>query len=238
MKVDLLAFGAHPDDIELGAGGTIAREVAAGRRVGLIDLTRGELGTRGSAELRDKEAAAAAELLGVEFRTNLGFRDGFFKNDESHQREVIRFIRLCQPEVIICNAIRDRHPDHQKGAELVSKAAFLSGLGKISTRWEDEEQEPWRPKAVYHFIQDRYIQPDFVVDISDFMEVKMRSVMAFSSQFYNPASFEPATAISSREFIEFLYARCLDHGRPAGFHYAEGFTVERFPGLRTFFDLH
>jgi len=237
MKLDLLAIGAHPDDVELGAGGTIAREVAAGRKVGIIDLTRGELGTRGTAEDREREAADAAGILGVEFRTNLCFRDGFFLNDETHQLVLIEQIRQYRPDIVIFNAVSDRHTDHGKGASLVSIACFLSGLRKISTRCGGKEQEAWRPRAVYHFIQDRYIKPDFVVDVTDFMERKMEAVKAFRTQFYDPESREPQTPISSQEFLDFLIARATDMGRPAGFRYAEGFTVERTPGLSSLVDL-
>ena len=237
MKIDLLAIGAHPDDVELGAGGTIAKEVALGRKVGILDLTRGELGTRGSADERDMESAKSAEILGVEFRTNLAFKDGFFANDEAHQMAILPFIRYYRPEIIICNAMSDRHPDHGKAAELVSVASFLSGLQKIETFWEEEKQAPWRPKAVYHFIQDRYRKPDIIVDITPYMEKKMESVMAFKTQFFNPESNEPVTAISSKEFLEFLYARSIEYGRPIGVHYGEGFNVERIPGINSLFEL-
>lgn len=231
MKIDILAFGAHPDDIELGAGGTLAREIEAGRKVGVIDLTRGELGTRGTPESRDQESAASAEILGLEFRINLCFRDGFFTNDEFHQRTIVSYIRHYQPEIVLCNAVRDRHPDHGKGGALVSTACFLSGLNKVKTEWEGVEQNAWKPRAVYHYIQDRYIRPDIVVDITAHMEIKMKAVMAFKTQFYNPDSIEPETAISSKEFLEFLYARAIEFGRPIGVKYAEGFSVERLPGI-------
>ncbi|CAN5447251.1 bacillithiol biosynthesis deacetylase BshB1 [soil metagenome] len=237
MKLDILAFGAHPDDVELGAGGMIAKEVALGRRVGIIDLTRGELGSRGTAEDRDQEAYDSAEILGIELRANLGFRDGFFSNDEFHQREIVRYIRLYQPDLVICNAVTDRHPDHGRGSELVSTACFLSGLAKIKTEWEGLIQGSWRPKAVYHYNQDRYLKPDVVVDITDFMETKMKAVKAFKTQFYNPESNEPETAISTREFLDFLYGRAMEFGRPAGFKYAESFTVERTIGIKSLMDL-
>jgi N-acetylglucosamine malate deacetylase 1 len=237
MKLDILAFGAHPDDVELGAGGTISKEVALGRKVGIIDLTRGELGTRGTPEQRDSESANASKIMGVEFRANLGFRDCFFADDEAHQLEILRFIRFYRPEIVICNAISDRHIDHGKGSNLVSKACFLSGLLKISSKWENSIQESWRPKAVYHFIQDRYHKPDFVVDISSFMEIKMEAVKAYKSQFYDPDSLEPGTLISSKEFLEFLVARAIEMGRPMGFQYAEGFVAERSIGVNTFFNL-
>ncbi len=238
MKVDILAIGAHPDDVELGAGGTIAAEIAKGRRVCMLDLTRGELGTRGSADLRDQEAARAAEILGVDFRVNLGFRDGFIANDEEHQLEVIRMIRLYRPEVVICNAIHDRHTDHGKSSKLVSDSCFLSGLQRIETEFDGVLQQAWRPRAVYHYIQDRYIQPDFVVDITIFRQKKMDAILAFSSQFYNPASDEPQTAISSQTFLQFIEGRMLEFGRQAGFDYGEGFTVERYPGVKSVFDLY
>ncbi len=235
MKLDILAFGAHPDDVELGAGGTIAREVSMGRKVGIVDLTRGELGTRGSATERDEESANASEILGIEFRANLAFRDGFFLNDEQHQLEVIKYIRFYQPEIIICNAINDRHIDHGKGSELIKDASFLSGLRKIETFWENEnnEQTPWRPKAVYHYIQDRYLKSDFVVNITDFIDQKMRAVKAYKSQFYNPASEEPETVISSEKFLEFVISRSIEFGRPAGYDFAEGFTVDRISGVKS-----
>ncbi len=239
MKLDILAFGAHPDDVELGAGGTIVKEVALGRKVGIIDLTRGELGTRGSADQRDQESADSSVILGIEFRSNLAFRDGFFKNDEFHQLEVIKQIRFYKPEIIICNAISDRHIDHGKGSELISQSSFLAGLSKIETFWGNEEkcQEPWRPKAVYHYIQDRYIKPDFVIDISEVIEQKMNAIKAYKTQFFNPKSNEPETAISSEKFLEFLIGRSIEFGRPAGYDYAEGFTVERFIGVDSLMNL-
>lgn len=237
MKIDILAIGAHPDDVELGAGGTVSMEIASGRKVGVIDLTRGELGTRGSADLRDQEAADSASLLGLEFRVNMGFKDGFFYNDEIHQLALVQQIRLYQPEIILCNAIDDRHPDHGKGSKLVSDACFLSGLVKINTIYNGLNQSPWRPRVVYHYIQDRYISPDFVVDITDFMEHKMKAIMAFKSQFHDPKSNEPETAISSKDFLEFLYGRSKEMGRQSGFEYAEGFTVERTIGINSFFDI-
>ena len=237
MKLDILAFGSHPDDVELGAGGTLAKEIALGRKVGIIDLTRGELGTRGSVAERDKEAADASRLLGIEFRANLGFKDGFFINDEKHQRELLRYIRFFKPEIVICNAIHDRHIDHEKGSSLVSDSCFLSGLRKIESEWEGVAQEEWRPKAVYHYIQDRYVKPDVVVDISDYMDKKMAIVKAYKSQFYNPDSAEPQTAISSKEFLEFVLARAMEMGRQAGFKFAEGYTVERVAGVQSLFNL-
>ncbi|MDP2527373.1 bacillithiol biosynthesis deacetylase BshB1 [Maribacter dokdonensis] len=227
MKLDILVFGAHPDDAELGAGGTIAKEIALGKKVGIVDLTRGELGTRGSAEIRDKESAAAAKVLGVAVRENLKFRDGFFVNDEEHQLEVIKMIRKYQPNTVLCNAIDDRHIDHGKGSKLVSDACFLSGLRRIETTVGEVNQKEWRPKQVYHYIQWKNIAPDFVVDISDYMEEKTNSILAYASQFHDPNSNEPETPISSKTFIQSVKYRAEDLGRLVGVDYAEGFTVER-----------
>ena len=227
MKLDILAFGAHPDDVELGCAATIAKEISLGKKVGIIDLTRGELGTRGSAEIRDTEATNAAEILGITVRENLKFRDGFFINDEAHQREIIKMIRKYKPEIVLCNAIDDRHIDHAKGSKLVSDACFLSGLPKIETTLEGNLQEAWRPKLVYHYIQWKNIQPDFVVDVTGFMEIKMESILAYSSQFYNPNANEPETPITSKNFLESVKYRAQDLGRLIGTEYAEGFTVER-----------
>lgn len=227
MKLDILVFGAHPDDAELGAGGTIAKEVSLGKKVGIVDLTRGELGTRGSAEIRDKESAAAAKILGVAVRENLRFRDGFFTNDESHQMEVIKMIRKYRPNLVLCNAIEDRHIDHAKGSKLVSDACFLSGLRRIETTLEGAHQQEWRPKLVYHFIQWKNLPPDFVVDISDFISKKTEAILAYKSQFHDPKSNEPETPISSKTFIESVHYRAKDLGRLVGTDYGEGFTVER-----------
>lgn len=227
MKLDILVFGAHPDDAELGAGGTIAKEIAKSKKVGIVDLTRGELGTRGTAEIRDAESRAAADILGVAVRENLKFRDGFFTNDETHQLEVIKMIRKYQPEIVLCNAVDDRHIDHGKGSKLVSDACFLSGLVKISTTIENESQLPWRPKVVYHYIQWKNLTPDFVVDVSDYMDIKVKSILAYGSQFHDANSKEPETPISSKTFIESVKYRAQDLGRLVGTDYAEGFTVER-----------
>ncbi len=228
MKLDILAFGAHPDDVELGCSGTIAKEVSLGKKVGIIDLTRGELGTRGSVEIRNSESAKASEILGVVVRENLDMRDGFFVNDEAHQLKVIEMIRKYQPEIVLCNAITDRHIDHGKGSKLVSDACFLSGLRQIKTELDGEAQEAWRPKVVYHYIQWQNIEPDFVVDISEFMNKKMESVMAYSSQFYDPKSNEPVTPIASKNFLDSINYRAQDLGRLVGVEYAEGFTTERY----------
>ena len=227
MKLDILAFGAHPDDVELSCGGTIAKEISLGKKVGIVDLTRGELGTRGSAEIRDQEAVAAATILGVTVRENLNMRDGFFINDEAHQLKVIEILRKYRPEIVICNAIDDRHIDHGKGSKLVSDACFLSGLVKIETFKDGEKQAAWRPKLVYHYIQWINIEPDFVVDISGFQEVKAAAILAYGSQFYNPNTKEPLTPIATKNFLESVHYRAQDLGRLIGTDYAEGFTVER-----------
>ena len=224
MKLDILAFGAHPDDVELGCGGTIAKEIAKGKKVGIVDLTRGELGTRGSAELRDIEATQAATILNVSVRENLKFRDGFFVNDEAHQLEVIKMLRKYRPEIVLCNAVDDRHIDHPKGSRLVQDACFLSGLPKIETHWEGTPQEAWRPKQVFQYIQWKNIVPDFVVDVTGFIEVKMEAILAYSSQFYNPDSNEPETPITSKNFLESVKYRAQDLGRLTNVDYAEGFT--------------
>ena len=239
MKLDILVFGAHPDDAELGAGATIAKEVSKGKKVGIVDLTRGELGTRGSAEIRDKEAAKAAEILGVAVRENMEFADGFFVNDKEHQLELIKVIRKYRPEIVLCNAVEDRHIDHAKGSKLVSDACFLSGLMKIDTKIEDDDawQEAWRPKLVYHFIQWKNLEPDFVVDVSGFIDKKTEAIMAYGSQFYDPNSDEPETPISSKNFTDSVNYRARDLGRIIGAEYAEGFTVERFVGVDSLYDL-
>ena len=228
MKVDILAFGAHPDDIELGCGGSIALATSQGKKVGLIDLTRGELGTRGSAEIREKESKEAADILGVSFRKNLGFRDGFFVNDEVHQIKVIETIRKYQPTLILCNAIDDRHIDHAKGSQLVSDACFLSGLKKIKTKdKQGNYQDSWRPNKVYHYIQWKELSPDFVIDITSTLEDKMKAINAYRSQFYDQKSKEPQTPISSKNFHDSVRYRAKNLGRLTGVEAAEGFTVER-----------
>jgi len=237
MKLDILAFGAHPDDVELGCAGTILKEVALGKKVGIVDLTRGELGTRGSAEIRDKEAAAAAVILGVSVRENLAFRDGFFVNDEAHQLEIIKMIRKYQPEIVLCNAVDDRHIDHPKGSQLVSDACFLSGLIRIATSLDGEEQKAWRPKVVYHYMQWKNLVPDFVVDITGYVEQKTAAILAYSSQFYDPNSKEPESPISSKNFLESLNYRSRDLGRLTGLEHAEGFTAERYLAVNSLSDL-
>lgn len=237
MKLDILAFGAHPDDVELGCGGTISKEITLGKKVGIIDLTRGELGTRGSAEIRDQEANAAAKILGVSVRENLNMRDGFFVNDETHQRAIIQMIRKYQPEIVLCNAIDDRHIDHGKGSKLVSDACFLSGLMKIETEYDGVMQQAWRPKLVYHYMQWKNLVPDFVVDITGYNDKRVEAILAYGSQFYNPNSNEPETLIATKNFLESLNYRAQDLGRLIGTEYAEGFNVERYLAVNSLGDL-
>ena len=226
-QLDILAFGAHPDDVELSCGGTIAKEVFAGKKVGIVDLTRGELGTRGSADLRDKEAKQASSILGVTIRENLGFSDGFFKNDEANQLEVIKILRKYRPNVVLCNAQTDRHIDHGRAASLVHDACFLSGLRKIETFIDNRPQKLWRPSQVYHYIQWNNNPCDFVVDISDFIDKKMAAILSYGSQFYDEKSKEPETPISSQQFLDSIQNRAADLGRIIGVGYAEGFTTQR-----------
>ncbi|MEM9679859.1 MAG: bacillithiol biosynthesis deacetylase BshB1 [Bacteroidota bacterium] len=239
MKLDILAFGSHPDDVELGCGATLAKEISRGKKVGIIDLTRGELGTRGTAETRDEESEEAAKILGVSLRTNMEFADGFFVNDRAHQMELIKMIRLYRPEVVLCNAVRDRHIDHAKGSQLVSDACFLSGLVKIDTKHEDHDewQEPWRPKQVYHYVQWQDLEPDVVIDVTGFMEKKMEAVLAYKTQFYDPDSKEPETPISSKNFTDSITYRARNLGRLIGVGYGEGFTAERYVAVDSMFDL-
>ncbi|WP_431136897.1 bacillithiol biosynthesis deacetylase BshB1 [Psychroserpens mesophilus] len=237
MKLDILAFGAHPDDVELGCGATIAKEVANGKKVGIIDLTRGELGTRGTAQTRDLEATEAAKILGVTVRENLAFSDGFFLNDKNHQLKVIKMIRKYQPDIVLCNAIDDRHIDHGKGSKLVSDACFLSGLLKIETELNGNSQKQWRPKHVYHYIQWKNLEPELTVDVTGFIETKMASVLAYKTQFYDPESKAPQTPISSKNFTDSIIYRARDLGRLIGVEYAEGFTVERYVAVDSLFDL-
>ena len=231
MKLDILAFGAHPDDVEMSCAGTLMKHAALGHSFGIVDLTRGELGTRGSAELRDTEAINAGKIIGTTFRENLNFRDGFFMNDEQHQHAVIKMIRKYQPEIIFANAVSDRHPDHGKGAELIRDSAFLSGLIKVETEFDGKQQHAWRPKTVYHYIQDKDLKPDFLVDVSEFTDKKMESILAFNSQFFNPDSIEPSTYISSPDFLDALKGRMRLWGKIIGASYAEGFTVNKIIGV-------
>lgn len=237
MKLDILAFGAHPDDVELSCGATIAKEIALGKKVGIVDLTRGELGTRGTAEIRDEEAAEAAKVLGVSIRENLRFRDGFFINNEEHQLEVIKMIRKYKPDIVLCNAVDDRHIDHGKGSKLVSDACFLSGLIRIETTLNDINQQAWRPKHVYHYIQWKNLSPDFVIDTTGYMDVKVTSLMAYKSQFYNPDSKEPVTPIATKNFKDSIYYRAQDLGRLINTEHGEGFIAERYVAVNSLADL-
>ncbi|KUO68890.1 MAG: bacillithiol biosynthesis deacetylase BshB1 [Lutibacter sp.] len=237
MKLAILAIGAHPDDVELGCGATIAKEISLGKKVGILDLTKGELGTRGSAEIRAEEAKKGAKILGVTVRENLGFADGFFVNDEKHQIEVIKIIRKYKPEIVLCNAFADRHFDHPKGSSLVSDACFLSALEKVETELNGVKQEAWRPKFVYHYIQWKNLEPDFVVDVTGFMDKKMEAVKAYSSQFYDPNSREPTSPISSKNFLDSVLYRAQDLGRLVGVEAAEGFNTERYVAVKSFDNL-
>lgn len=232
MKLDILAFAAHPDDVELACSGTIIKHINSGYKVGIIDLTKGELGTRGTAEIRTEETKRASEIIGIHVRENLGFRDGFFEIDEEHLLKVVSVIRKYQPEIILANAVSDRHPDHKRGGDLVSRANFLSGLIKI-----EDNQAPWRAKSCYRYIQDNYLEPDFVVDISGFEMKKLEAIKAFKSQFYDPKSTEPKTPISREDFLDFILARAKQFGRPINAEYAEGFTIERYIGVDDLFQL-
>ena len=235
MKVDILAFGAHPDDVELGCGGSISSAVYQGLKVGIVDLTKGELGTRGNPEIREKESRKATEILEVSFRKNLGFKDGFFVNDKEHQLKVIELLREHRPSIVFCNAYRDRHIDHPKASKLVSDASFLSGLSKIKTNYKSSKnQPPWTPRHIYHYIQWFDIEPELLIDISDFQEKKMEAIMAYKSQFYNPESNEPNTLISSKNFLESIKHRDQNFGRISGLKAAEGFTLERPPVIKDF----
>jgi N-acetylglucosamine malate deacetylase 1 len=234
MKVDILAMGVHPDDVELGCSGTIMASIAQGKKVAVVDLTRGELGTRGTAETRATEAAAAAAIMGIQARENLGLADGFFMNDEPTIKKVIAVIRHYQPEILLCNAPEDRHPDHGRSAKLVSDAAFLSGLRKIETQYNGKKQEAWKPAYVFHYIQDRFITPNFVFDISAFMEAKIQSILAYSTQFYNPDLNEPQTYISNPEFMEGVKARATMLGKRIGVKYAEGYITDKMVGIHNF----
>lgn len=237
MKLDILAIGAHPDDVELGCAATLAKEIAHGKKVGILDLTRGELGTRGTAEIRDQEATEAAKILGVSVRENLALADGFFENNKEAQIEIIKVLRKYQPDIVLCNAIDDRHIDHGKGSKLASDACFLSGLQKIETSLNGSSQSKWRPKHVYHYIQWKNIEPNFVVDVSGYLDKKLEAVLAYKSQFHNTSSKEPETPISSTNFKDSLTYRAQDLGRLIGVEHAEGFTVERFVAVQTLYDL-
>jgi N-acetylglucosamine malate deacetylase 1 len=238
MKLDILVLAAHPDDAEISCAGTIARHVAMGYKVGIVDFTKGELGTRGTVQIRAAEAAESAKILGVSIRENLGLSDGFFQNDPTHQLAVIQAIRKYQPTIVLANAVHDRHIDHGKGASLAYDACFLSGLVKIETVDVDgKKQEPWRPSVVYHYIQSLYIEPDFIVDITDYWEKKVEAIKAFKSQFFDPESNEAETYVSNPGFVKMLEARAIDWGYAIGVKYGEGFTTRRYPGVKSLFDL-
>jgi bacillithiol biosynthesis deacetylase BshB1 len=231
MKLDILAFAAHPDDVELSAGGTLMKQIQKGKKVGIVDLTQGELGSRGTKETRFQEAEEASKIMGIHFRENLKMADGFFLHDRGNLMKIIEQIRRFQPEIVFANAIGDRHPDHGRAAKLVSEASFYAGLIKIETTYDGQHQLPYRPKAVYHYIQDRYIKPSFVIDVTEFAERKFEAIKAFKTQFFDPNSTEPVTPISGDEFFDFLKGRMEEFGRPIGVKYAEGFTVERLLGV-------
>ncbi|RZK48393.1 MAG: bacillithiol biosynthesis deacetylase BshB1 [Pedobacter sp.] len=237
MKLDLLVFAVHPDDAELGCSGTIMKHIALGKKVGIIDFTKGELGTRGTAQTRAAESEKSTKILGLDYRANLGFRDGFFKNDESHQLVLIQQIRKFQPEIILTNALHDRHPDHGRAGDLANDAIFLSGLRKIETQWEGENQDAWRPRLVLQYIQDRYIEPDIIVDISDFMDRKMQSIRAFATQFDSGDNTEPETYISQPGFLDSTVGRAREFGKIIGTQYGEGFTSRKLLGTHNLFEL-
>lgn len=237
MKVDILAFAAHPDDIEISSSGTLLKHIQQGKTVAIVDLTQGELGSRGTSETRREESLASSKILGLSDRVNLKMADGFFEHNEANLRLVIEQIRHFQPEIVLANAVSDRHPDHPKGSKLVSEACFLAGLIKVETTYQGENQKAHRPKAVYHYIQDRHIEPDFVVDVSDFVAQKIAAIKAYKTQFFDPNSTEPKTPISGEDFFDSIYGRMSNFGRQIGVEYAEGFTVERYIGVNDLFDL-
>jgi len=237
MKLDILVIAVHPDDAELCCSGTILKHIALGKKVGIVDLTRGELGTRGTAETRDEEAAESAKILGLHVRENLGLRDGFFQNDEFHRLEVIKVIRKYQPEIILSNALEDRHPDHGRAGDLVFDSVFLSGLPKVETVLNGVKQEAHRPRLLLQYIQDRYLKPDIIVDISDHMDAKIKSIQAFKTQFYNPDVAGQQTYISSPEFFESVIGRAREFGKSIGTTFGEGFTSRKLLGVDNLFDL-
>lgn len=239
MKLDILAFGAHPDDIELSCAGTLLAEISHGKKVGIIDLTRGELGTRGTAKTREEEATNSGKVLGIEIRENLDMADGFFENNRENQKKVITVLRKYKPEIVLCNAPEDRHPDHGRGAQLVADAVFLSGLRKIETYEDTQMQEVWRPIYVFNYIQDQYFTPDFVVDISDFADKKVEAIKSFKTQFYsgNTNDQEPQTYISTPEFLESVINRSKMFGKMIGVKHAEGYLSKRMIGISSFDEL-
>lgn len=237
MKLDILAFAAHPDDIELSCAGTLMKHIAEGKKVGIVDLTQGELGSRGTIETRYAEAETASKIMGIEVRVNLKMADGFFEINEENKRLIVEQIRKFQPSIVLANAVEDRHPDHGRASKLVSEACFLAGLRKFVTIVDGQIQEAYRPKAVYHYIQDRYLKPDFVIDVTGYVDRKIEAIKAYKTQFYDPNSTEPQTPISGEEFFDFLKGRMLQYGRSIGVRYAEGFNTERVIGVNSFEDL-
>lgn len=237
MKLDILVFAAHPDDAELSCGGTLAKYASEGKQIGIIDLTQGELGTRGNVTSRKKEAEHASAILGIHVRENLQFRDGFFEIDELHLSTIIKKIRKYQPEILLCNATKDRHPDHARAGELVARANFLSGLMKIETLDVMDSQKPWRAKKVFHYIQEEYVKPSFVADISDFIDKKLEAIAAYKTQFYDPESNEPETKIARKDYLDFIKARAKEMGNPCNYEYAEGFVCNTLIGIKNIFDI-
>lgn len=231
MKMDILAFAAHPDDVEISAAGTLMRHIDQGKKVVIVDLTEGELGTRGTAETRRLEAADSSKILGITDRVNLKLADGFFDLSKESKVKLIEQIRRYQPQIVLANALADRHPDHGRAAQLAAEACFLAGLPKIQTTWEGKIQEPWRPKAVYHYLQETYYKPDVVVDITPYAERKIAALKAFKTQFFDPDSKEPVTPISGENYFDFMKGRWLDFGKSIGVKYAEGFQVSRPIGV-------
>ena len=237
MKADILAIGAHPDDVELSCSGTIAKEISAGKKVVIIDLTKGELGTRGSEKIRELESKKAGEILKISDRKNLGLKDGFFNNSDENKIKLVRLIRFYKPKIVLCNSINDRHPDHGRASKLVVESCFLSGLKKISTKFDDLTQQIWKPLNIYHYVQWNLEIPDFIVDISDFMDIKLKSVKCYSSQFYDPESKEPKTPISTQNFLKSIKYRSANFGRIIGADYGEGFVANRKPAVASISDL-
>ncbi len=237
MKLDILVFAVHPDDAELGCSGTILKHIAAGYKVGIVDLTRGELGTRGTAETRDSESVESTKILGLHARENLEMRDGFFKNDEEHQLRIIQMIRKYRPEIVLSNALHDRHPDHGRASDLVYDALFLAGLPKIRTNMDGAEQQAFRPRLLLNYIQDRYIQPDIIVDVTEFWDKKLECIRAFKTQFYSSESDEPETYISSPDFLKAIEARSRELGKSIGAIHGEGFTSKKLLGIDNLLDL-
>jgi bacillithiol biosynthesis deacetylase BshB1 len=237
MNLDILAFGAHPDDVEISMGGTILHYVNQGKKVGLIDITEGELGTRGNVETRYAEAKESSSLLGIHLRHNLQMKDGFFQHNEESLKKIIQQIRRLKPEIVFANSIVDRHPDHARAAKLVAEAAFLSGLSKIHTEWEGESQTAHRPRLLLHYIQDYLIEPNILFDVTPYMTKKVESIKCYKTQFYDPNSAEPNTPISGKDFLDFLTGRMREFGRPINAEFAEGFTSNKFLGVTDLFNL-